>query len=105
MVQNDRQKHTVRYTDLGKAEFDDLTGEIEVILTRRQAKLLVRLNYEVLGFRTGISHFYFFWYLHIRMIVTYPRLIHLTQYYDPENLDLAGFDGIDNKHVRLTFVV
>lgn len=95
--------HRLYYADLGKPESVGLTGQVEVVLTRKQAHLLQRLNRAVEDSRPGWRSTVRFLWCHLRVVMTYPRLLDLGQYYDPENLDLAGFDAVDADHVRLTF--
>lgn len=97
------KKHSLYYSDLGKTKNIGLSGEVEVILTRGQAKLLRRFTETAVdptpGFRSQFTYLLF----HFRVLFTYPRLFWLGEYYDPENLDLAGFEAVDKEHVRLTF--
>ncbi len=98
-----KKKHKLRYSDLGKPEFCRLSGQVEIILTCGQAALLKRYNRAAVDSTPGFrSHFIYAVY-HFRMLFTYPRLFHLGEYYDPEELDLAGFEAVDAGHVRLTF--
>lgn len=96
---------TLRYSDLGTDKSQGLSGEIEVILTCRQASLLKRFNATSIdpkpSFLSSLTYLLF----HLRMLLTYPRLFWLGEYYDPETLELAGFEPLGKDHVRLTFKV
>lgn len=104
-VHNDQKKHTIRYSDLGRQAYMHLSGELEIILTHKQADLLNRFNAALIDSTPGFRSKAIYLYHNLRLVVKYPRLIFLSQYYDPENLDLAGFEAVDERHVRLTFYV
>lgn len=80
-----------------------LSGEIEIILTNSQARLLKKFNQSMVDATPGLSSNFIYLLFHIRVLVTYPRLFWLGEYYDPEELDLAGFEMVDKHHVRLIF--
>jgi len=97
------KKHTLSYSDLGKPECSGLSGEVEVILTCGQARLLKRFTQAQQNPTPGFSSRFIYLIFHLRMLLTYPRLFWLGEYYNPEELDLAGFESVDEGHVRLTF--
>jgi len=81
----------------------NLSGDVEIILTRSQARLLKRFAQAAAsptpGFRSHVNYLL----LHFKVLVTHPRLFWLGEYYDPDELDLTDFADIDEERVRLTF--
>lgn len=93
--------HSINYSDIGRPYYRDLKGEVRVFLSRSQLTLLQKYVHAQLHNEIGWLPNLRFVLLHMRMLLTYPRLFALGEYYDPDNFDLVEVEELGRDKVCL----